>query len=113
MSEVFTGGALIDGKISAEKVLQDVKSDVARLHEIGLEPGLAVILVGLDPASSVYVRSKVARAHEAGIRSFEYRLPTDTTEAKLFDLIGTLNADNDVNGLLIQLSLPPHINEQK
>lgn len=113
MNRAISGGILIDGRAAAARVLKTVESNVAHLNEIGLEPGLAVILVGLDPASNVYVRSKVARANEAGIRSFEYRLPADTSESQLLGLIGELNANETVNGLLIQLPLPAHINENK
>ncbi|WP_416422318.1 bifunctional methylenetetrahydrofolate dehydrogenase/methenyltetrahydrofolate cyclohydrolase FolD [Pseudomonas sp. App30] len=99
---------LIDGKAAAAGVLRQVKADIAR-H--GIHPALAVILVGDDPASHVYVRNKVLRAEEAGIRSLEYRLPTDIPQADVLALIARLNADPSVNGILLQLPLPAHIEE--
>ena len=99
---------LIDGKAAAAGVLRQVKADIAR-H--GIHPALAVILVGDDPASHVYVRNKVLRAEEAGIRSLEYRLPADIPQADVLALIARLNADTSVNGILLQLPLPAHIEE--
>ncbi len=99
---------LIDGKAAAANVLQQVKADIARL---GIHPTLAVILVGEDPASQVYVRNKILRAEEAGIRSLEYRLPVDTRQAEVLALIARLNADASVNGILLQLPLPAHVEE--
>ena len=99
---------LIDGKAAAARVLRQVKADIAR-H--GIHPALAVILVGDDPASHVYVRNKVLRAEEAGIRSLEYRLPADIPQADVLALIARLNADTSVNGILLQLPLPAHIEE--
>ncbi|PTT99009.1 bifunctional methylenetetrahydrofolate dehydrogenase/methenyltetrahydrofolate cyclohydrolase, partial [Pseudomonas sp. HMWF031] len=94
---------LIDGKAAANRVMTLVKADVQRLKADGIEPGLAVILVGQDPASQVYVRNKILRAEEAGIRSLEYRLNADTTQAQLLKLIAELNDDESVNGILLQL----------
>ncbi len=79
----------------------------------GIEPALAVILVGADPASEVYVRNKILRAEEAGIRSLEHRLPADSSQARVLALIAELNADNSVNGILLQLPLPAHIEETR
>jgi methylenetetrahydrofolate dehydrogenase (NADP+)/methenyltetrahydrofolate cyclohydrolase len=79
----------------------------------GRKAGLAVVLVGEDPASQVYVRSKGKQTLEAGMASFEHKLPADTPEADLLDLIARLNADGQVDGILVQLPLPDHINEQK
>jgi methylenetetrahydrofolate dehydrogenase (NADP+)/methenyltetrahydrofolate cyclohydrolase len=104
---------LIDGKAAAARVLTQVKKDVAALKADGIEPTLAVILVGEDPASQVYVRNKILRAEEAGIRSLEYRLTADTTQARLLDVITELNADHSVNGILLQLPLPAHIEETR
>nr|WP_319528394.1 bifunctional methylenetetrahydrofolate dehydrogenase/methenyltetrahydrofolate cyclohydrolase FolD [Pseudomonas laurentiana] len=104
---------LIDGKVAAAEVLQQVREDVRTLKADGIEPALAVILVGDDPASHVYVRNKILRAEEAGIRSLEYRLPATTRETELLALIGTLNDDPHVHGLLLQLPLPPHIEETR
>lgn len=109
----MTTNKLIDGKAAAARVLAQVKSDVATLKEDGIEPALAVILVGVDPASQVYVRNKVLRAEEAGIRSLEYRLDADTPQAELLNLIARLNADASVNGILLQLPLPGHIEEAR
>lgn len=102
---------LIDGKAAAARVLAQVKADVQALKRDGIEPALAVILVGEDPASQVYVRNKILRAEEAGIRSLEHRLSKDTTQAQLLDLIAELNSDASVNGILLQLPLPAHIAE--
>ncbi|MFL1526281.1 bifunctional methylenetetrahydrofolate dehydrogenase/methenyltetrahydrofolate cyclohydrolase FolD [Pseudomonas sp. O230] len=102
---------LIDGKAAANHVMTLVKADVQRLKADGIEPALAVILVGQDPASQVYVRNKILRAEEAGIRSLEYPLSADTTQAQLLKLIAELNADDSINGILLQLPLPSHIEE--
>jgi len=102
---------IIDGKAAASRVLQQVKTDVQRLKAEGIEPALAVILVGQDPASQVYVRNKVLRAEEAGIRSLEYRLSVDTDQSQLLELIAELNDDVGVNGILLQLPLPANIEE--
>lgn len=104
---------LIDGKAAAGRVLAQVKADVQALKRDGIEPALAVILVGEDPASQVYVRNKILRAEEAGIRSLEHRLSKDTTQAQLLDLIAELNSDASVNGILLQLPLPAHIEETR
>ncbi|EPJ87560.1 MAG: bifunctional methylenetetrahydrofolate dehydrogenase/methenyltetrahydrofolate cyclohydrolase FolD [Pseudomonas sp.] len=104
---------LIDGKAAAARVLTQVKEDVATLKRDGIEPALAVILLGEDPASQVYVRNKILRAEEAGIRSLEYRLGTDTSQAQLLNVIAELNADPGVNGILLQLPLPAHIEEAR
>ncbi|MNF42440.1 Bifunctional protein FolD protein [compost metagenome] len=104
---------LIDGKAAANRVMALVKADVQRLKADGIEPALAVILVGQDPASQVYVRNKILRAEEAGIRSLEYRLSADTTQVLLLKLIAELNDDDSVNGILLQLPLPSHIEETR
>ena len=104
---------LIDGKAAAARVLTQVKEDVATLKRDGIEPALAVILLGEDPASQVYVRNKILRAEEAGIRSLEYRLGSDTSQAQLLNVIAELNADPGVNGILLQLPLPAHIEEAR
>jgi len=104
---------LIDGKAAAARVLRQVQADVLRLKADGIEPALAVILLGEDPASQVYVRNKILRAEEAGIRSLEYRLGADTSQARLLELISTLNNDRAVNGILLQLPLPAHIEETR
>ena len=79
----------------------------------GFVPGLAVVLVGQNPASEVYVRNKAKAVSEAGMRAFDRKLPDNTSEADLLDLVGVLNADPDVNGILVQLPLPPQIDPQK
>lgn len=104
---------IIDGKASAARVLAQVKLDVSALKKDAIEPALAVILVGADPASQVYVRNKILRAEEAGIRSLEYRLEADITQTQLLDLIAELNADQAVHGILLQLPLPAHIQEAR
>ncbi|WP_413875714.1 bifunctional methylenetetrahydrofolate dehydrogenase/methenyltetrahydrofolate cyclohydrolase FolD [Albidovulum sp.] len=102
---------IIDGKAFAERVRGEVARHVARLkEENGITPGLAVVLVGEDPASEVYVRSKGKSTAEAGMNSYEHKLPADTSEATLLALIARLNADPAVNGILVQLPLPKHLN---
>ncbi|TPE51726.1 bifunctional methylenetetrahydrofolate dehydrogenase/methenyltetrahydrofolate cyclohydrolase FolD [Amaricoccus solimangrovi] len=102
--------AIIDGKAFAARVRGEVAEGVARLRAgAGITPGLAVVLVGEDPASQVYVRNKGAQTREAGMASFEHRLADDTTEADLLALIARLNADPAVHGILVQLPLPAHI----
>lgn len=102
---------IIDGKVFAARVRGEVADHVARLKaDRGITPGLAVVLVGEDPASEVYVRSKGKSTLEAGMNSWEHRLPAETTEADLLALIARLNADPAVNGILVQLPLPKHLN---
>ena len=101
---------VIDGKVFAARVRAQVAAHVARLNdEHGLVPGLAVVLVGEDPASQVYVRNKGTQTVEAGMQSFEHKLPAETAEADLLALIATLNADPAVHGILVQLPLPKHL----
>jgi len=101
---------LIDGNEIAAKVLEEVSAEAARFRKNqGRGPGLAVVLVGEDPASSVYVRMKIRDCGKCGIESFSHRLPAETTTGELLDLVGTLNRDEDVDGLLVQLPLPGHI----
>ncbi|MFW2589554.1 tetrahydrofolate dehydrogenase/cyclohydrolase catalytic domain-containing protein, partial [Sagittula sp. SSi028] len=103
---------VIDGKAFAATVRQKVAGHVARLREEhGITPGLAVVLVGEDPASQVYVRSKGKMTVEVGMNSFEHKLDADTSEADLLALIDRLNADPAVHGILVQLPLPQHLNE--
>ena len=103
---------IIDGKEFAGRVRAQVAQHVDRLksdHDI--TPGLAVVLVGTDPASDVYVRSKGKMTREVGMKSVEHRLDAATSEAELLNLIETLNAAHDIHGILVQLPLPRHINE--
>lgn len=100
---------VLDGKAFAADVRARVAAEVARLTAAGVVPGLAVVLVGADPASQVYVRSKHKATVEAGMASFEHRLPADTSEAELLALVARLNADPAVHGILVQLPLPAHL----
>jgi methylenetetrahydrofolate dehydrogenase (NADP+)/methenyltetrahydrofolate cyclohydrolase len=105
---------LIDGKAIAARLRQKVAGEVAELRrEHGVVPGLAAVLVGDDPASHTYVRSKAKSLAEAGMRSFEHRLPATLEEGRLLELIGALNRDDDVHGILVQLPLPPRIDSRK
>ena len=101
----------IDGKAISAQVLDEVRDEVLLLATQKIFPALAVVLVGNDPASEVYVRNKLLRAKEVGIRSLEYRLPDDASQAQVLDLLAQLNADASVNGVLVQLPLPAHIDE--
>ncbi len=104
---------VIDGKAFAARVRAQVQRHVARLkEEQGITPGLAVVLVGEDPASEVYVRNKGVQTVEVGMASFEHKLAADTSEADLLALIGRLNADPKVHGILVQLPLPAHLNSE-
>ncbi len=106
--------SIIDGKAFAEGLRQRIGTEVARLaRESGLKPGLAVVLVGEDPASQVYVRNKGAATEGAGMLSLTHRLPADATEADVLALVGNLNADPAIHGILVQLPLPAHMNEAR
>jgi methylenetetrahydrofolate dehydrogenase (NADP+)/methenyltetrahydrofolate cyclohydrolase len=101
---------IIDGKAFAATIRGKVADHVTRLKAAhGITPGLAVVLVGEDPASQVYVRSKGKQTAEAGMNSYEHRLDADTSEADLLALIDTLNNDPEVHGILVQLPLPGHL----
>jgi methylenetetrahydrofolate dehydrogenase (NADP+)/methenyltetrahydrofolate cyclohydrolase len=103
----------IDGKAAALALRERIAGEVSRFREAtGRAPGLAVVLVGDDPASSVYVRSKGKATLEAGMESFEHRLPALTTQEDLVALVDRLNADPAVDGILVQLPLPPQIDER-
>lgn len=104
---------IIDGKAIAAKMREQIKSDTEHLKGQGVTPGLAVVLVGEDPASRVYVSMKEKACTVCGIYSDEYKLPVETTEADLLALIGKLNADLRIDGILVQLPLPEHIDEGK
>jgi methylenetetrahydrofolate dehydrogenase (NADP+)/methenyltetrahydrofolate cyclohydrolase len=101
---------IIDGKAIAQDLRAKIAAAAAELKaRHGLVPGLAVVLAGNDPASEVYVRSKSKAVVEAGMRSFDHKLPADVTQADLMALVAKLNADNDVHGILVQLPLPKQI----
>lgn len=104
---------IIDGKKIAQEIKDELKEKVKSLRERGKEATLAVIQVGDDPASSVYVSNKKKACEYIGIQSLSYELPQDTTEKELLDLIGKLNQDDHVNGILVQLPVPKHIREDK
>jgi methylenetetrahydrofolate dehydrogenase (NADP+)/methenyltetrahydrofolate cyclohydrolase len=110
MPETAHNARILDGRRIADEVLEQVATGVAaRLAAGRSAPGLAVVLVGADPASAVYVRNKRKACKRAGFRSFDYDLPAETPEAELFALVDRLNADPEVHGILVQLPLPPHI----
>ena len=105
---------IIDGKAFAENLRKDIKQAVQEVKEQhGINPGLAVVLVGEDPASKVYVGSKAKQTVECGMESFEYRLPEDTSEGDVLAKVKELNEDPKVHGILVQLPLPKHIEEEK
>ncbi|ACL74985.1 bifunctional methylenetetrahydrofolate dehydrogenase/methenyltetrahydrofolate cyclohydrolase FolD [Ruminiclostridium cellulolyticum] len=104
---------VLNGTELAAKVKAGLKAKIDELKSKGINPGLAVIIVGDDPASRVYVNHKKNDCTEIGIKSFEYALPESTSEEELLDLIETLNNDASVNGILVQLPIPKHINEEK
>jgi methylenetetrahydrofolate dehydrogenase (NADP+)/methenyltetrahydrofolate cyclohydrolase len=105
---------IIDGKAVAAEVRKQVAADVAALvASHGSAPGLAVVLVGEDPASKVYVKNKAAQTVECGMQSFEYKLPVETSEHEILALVQRLNANPNVNGILVQLPLPKHVNAEK
>lgn len=103
---------IIDGKFEAAKVLDRVKNTcLALAGDYGVSPGLAVIILGEDPASKVYVASKTRTAKECGFHSVQYNLPTDTPQVEVEQLVETLNADPKIHGILVQLPLPSHLDE--
>ena len=105
---------LIDGRAAALDLRSRVAEGVVPFRAAtGRAPGLAVVLVGEHPPSAAYVRSKVKATAEAGMTSFEHRVPTDTSEAELIALVDRLNADPNIDGILVQLPLPAHVDEQK
>ncbi|QDL92077.1 bifunctional methylenetetrahydrofolate dehydrogenase/methenyltetrahydrofolate cyclohydrolase FolD [Paroceanicella profunda] len=105
---------IIDGKAFAAGLRSRVAAGVAALKEAhGLVPGLAVVLVGEDPASQVYVRNKGRQTLECGMQSFEHRLPADAAETEILDIVARLNADPQVHGILVQLPLPAHVDAGK
>jgi len=111
---VTESARIIDGKAFATALVETIKNEVIHLKlSHGLQPGLAVVLVGEDAASQVYVRNKAKQTTLAGMQSFEYRLPAATAEDELIELVEKLNADPAVHGILVQLPLPNHIDSTK
>jgi methylenetetrahydrofolate dehydrogenase (NADP+)/methenyltetrahydrofolate cyclohydrolase len=104
---------VLDGTVIAKAIRAEVAAEVARMSPSGRRPGLAAVLVGEDPASAVYVRSKGKACEEAGMHSVTVRLPPDTPEAELLATVDRLNADPEIHGILVQLPLPKHINSEK
>ena len=104
---------ILDGKALAARITEELKPRAAKLAQSGRKPGLAVILVGEDPASQVYVRNKIRACERVGIESLEFRLPAETTQETLLAKIAELNADDAVDGILVQLPLPGHISSDK
>jgi methylenetetrahydrofolate dehydrogenase (NADP+)/methenyltetrahydrofolate cyclohydrolase len=104
---------IIDGKALAQRIREDLARQAQGLTATGVHPGLAVVLVGQDPGSQVYVRNKTKACAEAGIRTFDHRLPAETPESALFELVQELNANPEVDGILVQLPLPPHVDSRR
>jgi methylenetetrahydrofolate dehydrogenase (NADP+) / methenyltetrahydrofolate cyclohydrolase len=104
---------ILDGTSIGKAIRDEVAVEVARMKESGRRPGLAAVLVGEDPASAVYVRSKGKACEEAGMHSVTLRLPPDAPEAELLATVDQLNADPKIHGILVQLPLPKHINSEK
>lgn len=104
---------IIDGKRISQEIKDELKEKVAKLKEADIEVCLCVVLVGSDPASTVYVRNKKKACEYIGIKSLSYELPEETTQEELLELIDKLNRQDDVHGILVQLPLPKHIDEDK
>ncbi|HKH83746.1 MAG TPA: tetrahydrofolate dehydrogenase/cyclohydrolase catalytic domain-containing protein, partial [Gemmatimonadales bacterium] len=104
---------ILDGTAIAKAIREEVASEVGRLSGNGRKPGLAAVLVGEDPASAVYVRSKGKACEEAGMHSVTIRLGADTAESELLATVDRLNADPKIHGILVQLPLPKHIDSEK
>ncbi len=103
----------IDGKVVSEKILEEVKAEVQGCLAEGITPTLAVVLVGDDPASAIYVRNKEKACAKVGIRSEAYRLPKESEEAEVLALLEELNAKSEVHAILLQLPLPEHLNSER
>lgn len=103
---------IIDGKAFAAKLREDIKNQVTELQKQGIQPGLAVVLVGEDPASQVYVRNKGKQSIEVGFKSVEYKLDENTSQDELLALINKLNNDDSIHGILVQLPVPKHIDDK-
>ena len=104
---------IIDGKKISAQVKAEVAKEVEALSQKGISVGLAVVIVGNNPASRVYVNNKKKACAVCGIQSYEYALPEDTTEQQLLELVDQLNHDPKVNGILVQLPVPPQIDDHK
>ena len=104
---------LIDGKKVAADIREGLKKEINELKSKGINPGLAVVLIGENPASKKYVSSKEKACEEIGVKSLAHKLPESTTQAELIKLIDNLNSDSDVHGILVQLPLPKHLNEKE
>lgn len=109
----ITKTRIIDGKKTAASLLEELKEKTAALAKKKIQPGLAVVLVGEDPASQVYVRSKRKTCADLGIQSFSHDLPANCTEKRLLNLIDKLNEDERVHGILVQMPLPGRLNEKR
>ena len=107
---IFKMAKIIDGKAVSQKVKDEIRAEIER---DGLDIGLAVVIVGNNQASRVYVNNKKKACEVCGIKSYEYALPEETTEEQLLELVDTLNNDKNINGILVQLPLPKQINEEK
>lgn len=103
--------SIIDGKVLSAQIREDLKVKVSDLKEKGIVPGLAVVLVGEDPASAIYVRNKEKGCNDTGIYSVVHRLPKTTSQEELLDLVESLNEDETIHGILVQLPLPDQIDE--
>ncbi|MBI5199866.1 MAG: bifunctional 5,10-methylene-tetrahydrofolate dehydrogenase/5,10-methylene-tetrahydrofolate cyclohydrolase, partial [Nitrospirae bacterium] len=103
---------IIDGKVVSGAIKERIKESVIALQKKGIQPGLAAVLVGDNPASKVYVRNKRKACEEVGIYSEEHKIPAETSQAYLLKLVNSLNNDKKIHGILIQLPLPRHINSE-
>jgi methylenetetrahydrofolate dehydrogenase (NADP+)/methenyltetrahydrofolate cyclohydrolase len=112
MTAQIIDGNVINGKELVRSIREEIRQEVERLKEQGIHPGLAVVLVGDDPASAVYVRNKAKACEEAGMHSEVYRLPASTSQEELLTLLDKLNGDGRIHGILVQLPLPGHIDEE-
>lgn len=104
---------ILDGKKTSAEVKEELKPRIAYLTERGCQPGVAVVLVGDDPASQIYVRNKERTCEKLGIYSVQHRLPATTPQEELIELVNNLNQDERIHGILVQLPLPPHIQERE
>ncbi|MGH8729257.1 MAG: tetrahydrofolate dehydrogenase/cyclohydrolase catalytic domain-containing protein, partial [Burkholderiales bacterium] len=104
---------LIDGVAVAKKVREDIKTRVVRLNTLGIVPGLAVIIVGENPASKVYVRKKISACAEVGVRSEVHEFPSDADQGSVLARIAALNINPDIHGMIVQLPLPSHLDMRR